>query len=125
MATVQLPIGISTSSTDLTWPSSTGQSTMTALGPILFSLPSANEKISSVRAIVWHTDLSSTLRDPPVKNSSYFPFKDVRALLFQRLSVFTPRHNSRQRTERRRVQDGRRQRWPCLVAEEEDLEGRT
>ena len=30
----------------------------------------------------------------------------VTALLFQRLSVFTPRHHSRQRTEWRRVQDG-------------------
>ena len=38
--------------TELPQPSSTGQCTLTALGPILLSLPSANETIPSVRAIV-------------------------------------------------------------------------
>ena len=37
---------------DLHWPSSTGQCSVTALGPLLFSLPSANDTIPLVSAIV-------------------------------------------------------------------------
>ena len=49
---VQIPIGIYASSTDLQQSGSTGQCSLTALGPMLISLSSANETIPLVQAIV-------------------------------------------------------------------------
>ena len=55
--TVQIPIGISVSSTDLQQSGSTGQCSLTAFGPMLISLASAKETIPLVRAIVCRPDL--------------------------------------------------------------------
>ena len=51
--TVQISIGIFASSTDLQQSGSTIQGSLTALGPMLFSLTSANETIPLVSAIVY------------------------------------------------------------------------
>ena len=58
---MQIPMGIYASSTDLHKLGSTRQYSLTALGPILFSLPLANETIPLVCAIVYTNDLASKI----------------------------------------------------------------